>query len=513
MRIAKFFWTWAGRIPARFTIPFALFMLAYLEVVARFVEAFKEPNVADLLWEAMVRLGVPAWLRNAPPVRIFWEGTATTTLLLGGIVISYNLSVLIYRRIRHRPSMKGAKPFTPAEGRGNRLSGYEKIGIILAGGGAKGAYQAGAMKAIYEFLEENNALAKLRMIAGTSIGSWNALFWLAGLVKPGGPGQPSAHELWWRSISLDRIMEFDYFLPFRANHFMVADPWVETAQQMFLQTPETRQSLEGLFAAGAGVPEPVHFYFTRSRVEQGRLEFCTNWPGIRELKASNNQPVVPSGRYEVIAGKPEAAIGGTLAGVFASMDIPPLFPYVKLTCDAEAWYEDGGVIDNLPMWFGTEVEHCDLLFVLPLNATFAEPVNQTSVAKRISRVLSVRQGALERHSFHLALQYNELCGVANAPVLVASQAASSYSSPARVTTATVAARHKGVSIFAICPQSPLAIDTIEFWKTRQAGEAFGHMYAATKYELQDKFEEITDPSRIRLVLVSPEGERSYAEDF
>ncbi|MCB0287727.1 MAG: patatin-like phospholipase family protein, partial [Calditrichaeota bacterium] len=68
-----------------------------------------------------------------------------------------------------------------------------RIGIINAGGGAKGAYQAGALKAIYEFLEENNALDKVKMIAGTSIGSWNSMFWLAGLVKPPATGEMSAH--------------------------------------------------------------------------------------------------------------------------------------------------------------------------------------------------------------------------------------------------------------------------------------------------------------------------------
>ena len=56
---------------------------------------------------------------------------------------------------------------------------YDSIGIILAGGGAKGAYQAGALKAIHDFLSRHNAHDKVRMIAGTSIGSWNAVFWLA----------------------------------------------------------------------------------------------------------------------------------------------------------------------------------------------------------------------------------------------------------------------------------------------------------------------------------------------
>src|SRR5207245_2621844 len=42
----------------------------------------------------------------------------------------------------------------------NPLARYQSIGIILAGGGAKGAYQAGALKAINKFLRNNDALSK-----------------------------------------------------------------------------------------------------------------------------------------------------------------------------------------------------------------------------------------------------------------------------------------------------------------------------------------------------------------
>jgi hypothetical protein len=39
------------------------------------------------------------------------------------------------------------------------------------------------MTAIYEFLDCHNALNNVKVIAGTSVGSWNAMFWLAGLIK------------------------------------------------------------------------------------------------------------------------------------------------------------------------------------------------------------------------------------------------------------------------------------------------------------------------------------------
>ena len=69
--------------------------------------------------------------------------------------------------------------------------------------------------------------------------------------------------------------------------------------------------------------------------------------------------------------------------VFTSMDLPPLFPYMYRAEDPGHYYEDGGVVDNLPVWFATNVEECDLLFILPLNASLEEPVNQTSIVNRL----------------------------------------------------------------------------------------------------------------------------------
>ena len=59
--------------------------------------------------------------------------------------------------------------------------------------------------------------------------------------------------------------------------------------------------------------------------------------------------------------------------VFSSMDLPPLFPYFTID---DGLFEDGGVVDNLPLRFATELKSCDFLFVLPLNATFNEKVKQ-----------------------------------------------------------------------------------------------------------------------------------------
>jgi hypothetical protein len=336
---------------------------------------------------------------------------------------------------------------------------------------------------------------------------------MAGLVKPPAPGAPSAHEAWWRSIRVGRIAEFASYWPLGRNYFLKSTPWQETFQDLFVETPSVRERLAPLFAAREGGQDPpLHCYFTRSNVEEGTLEFSTNWPGIRALKRPNlrteslddEEPVVPADRYEVIEGDDlRLCLDRTRLAVFASMDLPPLFPYMKIKVDREEVFEDGGVVDNLPVWFGTQIERCDLLFILPLNASFAEPVNQTSIAKRLFRVMDVRQGVLERNALKLAYLYNELAGARDA------QQASGREHKVRLLRDS----HNRVSVFAICPGHPLAIGTAEFWKAGEAGQAFDLMYAATRYELGEKFEEAARPDWIRMTLVSPLGERTYVDDF
>jgi len=229
--------------------------------------------------------------------------------------------------------------------------------------------------------------------------------------------------------------------------------------------------------------------------------------------------MVKSDRYEVIGGAEcKQLLERTKRAVFASMDLPPLFPYMNIKVGMEEWFEDGGVVDNLPVWFGTQIERCDLLFVLPLNASFSEPVNHTSISKRLFRVMDVRQGVLERNSLKLAYLYNELATVrkrGSGPGTETGglEESRQEGSMKALETRLQQRKHDLLSIFSICPQEPLDINTTEFWKPTEAGRAFDLMYAQTKAELEDKFEEDTNPEWIKMVLVSPLGERTYLDEF
>lgn len=389
-----------------------------------------------------------------------------------------------------------------------------RIGIILGGGGAKGVYQAGALRAIYEFLQQHDALKHVRMVAGTSIGSWNATFWLANAIVPKKPGEPSPHEAWWRTAALGRIADFDTYVPFTKNSFLTTRPWRETFDELFgaaagAPDPSGDSALAALARAGA----PLHFYFTRSNVSQGRLEFSTNWGDVERANAFKTAEV-DQNSYRVVD-----SVDDIREAVFASMDLPPLFPFQRLD---NYLYEDGGVIDNLPIMFGTLIEECDLLFVLPLNASYEEAPNQRSILSRLMRVINVRQGVIERNSFRLAYLYNQLRHRMEQIYEYErqlGQGAAATADDAPATRPTVKAREP-VRIFAICPAPPLAVDTVEFWKTSAFASAFDLMYHATREELRTfNFETIPlamerDRSDwIRMALVSPHGNISHTDRF
>jgi predicted acylesterase/phospholipase RssA len=447
-----------------------------------------------------------------------------------GFLFFYWMAVSVYKFYRRRRARRRMKqghkeelpePLLPAissnnEDTENPLAQYKRIGIILSGGGAKGAYQAGALKAIYEFLEEHNAHSKVCMIAGTSIGAWNALFWLAGLVKenPNYKGGISPLEEWWRGVSVENIVQPVRFIPTRQNHFLSNEPWQESFNELFKDTGAGQQLLRHITASkindivefdGAEASElkPIHFYFTRSNIEKAHLAFTTNNRNLSE-KIDDLPHTTASGLDDV------------RVGVFSSMDIPPLFQYMPIEKD---YFEDGGVIDNLPVRFGTEVEHCDLLFILPLNASFERKVDHQSVFRRLARVTEIRQGVLERNSFKMIRLYNELASLRKRiEVLQETQCAELPPLPLKQTIPgqtdlktlsenkmaehALHRNHDVVHVFSICPAPELKIHTTEFWKTKEAGEAFHFMYEATKNELKG-FSRIANSKELRMILVGP----------
>jgi predicted acylesterase/phospholipase RssA len=486
------------RLSPRFTLPFLLFLAAMLGV------AF--PPVARWAVDALPPL--PAAL-------------AVLACLAAGVILSLWGATAVYHAAPPRPAawiharprtLAAAEPSAPVAPPAP-LGRYRRIGLILAGGGAKGAYQAGAMAAVHGFLSDRGALGSVRMVAATSVGAWNACFWLAGMASEE-PDSPL--ERWWSRLRLSEVVAPTYYLPAGRNYVLSAAPWRRSFRALFRDDPTARERLEAVLRD----PERLRFYLTRTNVERAHLEFSTNRADLVDVDNASGRvrPLEPPDRW-----LRARSLADLEDAVFASMDIPPLFEYVRI---GDEMFEDGGVVDNLPIYFGTGIEKCDLLFVLPLNASFAAGVDRRRILRRMQRVLAIRQGALERKSLKDVYLYNELAALR---ARAASRSAGTPHQPvdpepagsapalrdaSELTLAERAADrvHRPVQIFAVCPDEPLEIDTLEFWKTRAAGRAFRLMREHTRYELE-RFDFDAEPNWIRVALVGPSGEVRYLEDF
>ena len=434
-----------------------------------------------------------------------------------GLLLAYNMSVLInwlFARYGKRSApYDDLLPYRPSESRSkaNLLKNFHKIGIVLAGGGAKGAFQAGALKAVYEFLAENDALDKVKVISATSIGSWNTMFWLADLIVSADNGKLSVHEYWWKSISLRSLLAPSWYVPGYRNAFCVTSPWRRTFDAIFTQ-PAVKEHI---------AKSKIHFYLTRSNVKSGLLECTTNNPNAKSTvktryhRASHSKPAGDFPTLVVTNKDADKLLQDIKAGVFASMDLPPLFPYERIQNDQ---FEDGGVIDNLPIQFAA-MERCDLTFVLPLNSDFVADVNERSIFHRLFRVLDIRQGALERNSLKIQYLYNELAVLRDrVTTLEAKMSDAKVDVPpvgnSKILREALGRTHQQSRVFGICPDRRLVestINTWELWKSKEADAAFSLMYRAAKTALSSGF----DPSEERTIiaLVHPAGNVDYFVDF
>jgi hypothetical protein len=168
----------------------------------------------------------------------------------------------------------------------------------------------------------------------------------------------------------------------------------------------------------------------------------------------------------------------------------------------------------------------------------------------------VRQGVLERNSFKMIYLYNELAGLrhqaeryektlqevneeldkledklgAEAEPLAKlirkampsgrlkhqphKEEPAAQQQELSAVTRALSRRHNMVQVFSICPAPELAINTAEFWKTKEAGAAFDLMYEYTAYELEEFFNDPSmTPNWIRMAQIGPDGQKTYLEDF
>ena len=277
------------------------------------------------------------------------------------------------RTHRARPAAQQRRPEAVAHKRKTLPRHCAQLGLVLQGGGALGAYQAGA----YQALSEHGYLP--HWIAGISIGAIN------GAIIAGNPAKERIDRLrtFW-----ERITESVALRP------LLAGDW---ARGVF-------NELSALTTTGAGVPG-----FFRPRLPpvwlqpwgtQAALSFYDTAPLRETLQELVDFDVLNSGAIRLSVGAAHLLRGDSVyfdtqqpdfrlgpEHIMASAALPPGFPPVEI--DGEHFW-DGGVLSNTPLDHLLDAERDQNMLVFQIDlfsARGAMPRNILDVYERHKDIL------------------------------------------------------------------------------------------------------------------------------
>ena len=185
----------------------------------------------------------------------------------------------------------------------------KKYGLVLDGGGARGAYQIGAWKALRE------AGVHINAVAGTSVGALNgALICMGDLEKA---------EKIWSEMTFSRVMDVD-------------DAWMERLFQGEQRLADILPEIRRILAEGGVDVTPlrrlIHETVDEKKIRESGIEFCMTTFSLSEFrKLELSISDIPEGRLEDFLLASAYLIG---------------FRNEKLEGRR---YLDGGLADNVPV--------------------------------------------------------------------------------------------------------------------------------------------------------------------
>jgi NTE family protein len=238
-----------------------------------------------------------------------------------------------------------------------RVHPFEGVVLVLQGGGALGAYQAGVFQAIHE------ANIEVHWLCGTSIGAIN------GALIVGNPPEKRVERLreFWEAITKPpiRFPNVPWFsnLPWNANGH--ARHWTNRMSPfaaMLHGVPDFFSArLFPPLSSAAESPDLVSYYDTSPLKETltrlVNFDLINSQPMRLSVAATNVRTGAP-----VYFENSEQRI--TAAHVMASASLPPGFPPTKIEGE---WYWDGGVVSNSPMQFVVDNRQRDSALVFQVD--------------------------------------------------------------------------------------------------------------------------------------------------
>lgn len=208
-----------------------------------------------------------------------------------------------------------------------------KLGLVLAGGGARGAFQIGVWKA----LKELGIDKYIQAISGTSIGALNGALFVQ--------GDLGIAEQLWLSISREKILPID-------NRSLITKGIIMAigSRNINLIKKYIPRTLEQGNVSRGGLIEMLDEYLDFSHIRQSSISFYAACSEMPSLKA----------KYFRLNNYVEEEIKDIL---LATSALPMIYESEEIETKK---YLDGGMSDNVPIQplYG---EGCDIILVVHLS--------------------------------------------------------------------------------------------------------------------------------------------------
>ncbi len=218
----------------------------------------------------------------------------------------------------------------------------DPVALVLAGGGARGAYEAGALSVLLPVLEERGE--RPRLLIGTSVGALNVSFLAANAHRPMSELTASALTIWesirWSEVAR-RLISGGSLL--RLGEYAGEVLGLPGARLESLLDPEPLR---------VTLREQIDFKQLKDNVQRGKLDAAA----VVATSALTSRSVVfhcglASPPPDHRRGIDYVATQLAEEHVLASAAIPSIFPAVRVNRPqaARGWYIDGGTRLNTPI--------------------------------------------------------------------------------------------------------------------------------------------------------------------
>ena len=208
-----------------------------------------------------------------------------------------------------------------------------KIGLVLSGGGGKGAYELGVFKA----LKDLGIDKYIEVFSGTSIGAFNAVLFAQ--------DDMVAAEALWEEVTIDKLIPVSKFELIKKGLGLFIG-----AKNMNVAKKYMNQKIDEGAVSKDGAREIINKYLNIEKVKENKkvcYAACTELPDfkVKYFKVSDHDE--ETGKEIVIA----------------SASLPLIYEATELFGGR---YIDGGVADNTPIQpvYG---ENCDIIIVVLLS--------------------------------------------------------------------------------------------------------------------------------------------------